>query len=264
MLVVSLVICCGVIITTKNIRLNSQVVEEEKIARGLETLKKLEKQDIVEIEERIDAARLNEDSFENIELDKVDTSTDINASSTQTNDEKNYNYNKKFSKSVIVGDSRAEGISAYGYLNKSSVVAYKGRNIASAKKNGDIDKAIGLYPKNMFFTYGVNDIECYSDSSIFIKQYKSVINQVKSKLPKTKIYVCSILPVRQDAINKQPNFNNLKEFNSELKKMCDDMDIIYLDANPIVLQSDYEPDGIHFIGSFQKKWLNFFIEEAKL
>lgn len=174
------------------------------------------------------------------------------------------NYNKKYSNSVIVGDSRAEAISAYGYLDNSSVVAYKGRNISSAKKNGDIDKAIGLYPKNIFFTYGVNDIECYSDSSIFIKEYKTVIEQVQNKLPKTKIYVSSILPVRQDAISKQPNYKNLDKFNKGLKKMCKEMDVVYLDGTSIVKESDFDADGIHFVGNFQKKWLNFFIEKANL
>ena len=38
-------------------------------------------------------------------------------------------------------------------------------------KNGDIDTAIGMYPKNIFLTYGINDIEAYQNSDTFIKLY---------------------------------------------------------------------------------------------
>lgn len=218
----------------------------------MQAIKELETQNIVDIEEKIDSIREKNDTIEQ------NNSVETNKANSKVN------YNKKYSNSVIVGDSRAEAISAYGYLDNSSVVAYKGRNISSAKKNGDIDKAIGLYPKNIFFTYGVNDIECYSDSSIFIKEYKTVIEQVQNKLPKTKIYVSSILPVRQDAISKQPNYKNLDKFNEGLKKMCKEMDVVYLDGTSIVKESDFDADGIHFVGNFQKKWLNFFIEKANL
>ncbi|HBI93819.1 MAG TPA: hypothetical protein DDY58_16125, partial [Terrisporobacter glycolicus] len=63
----------------------------------------------------------------------------------------------KFSSSVILGDSRAESIVSYEILDSSPVVAYKGRNLISAQKEGDINKAISLAPANLFLTYGLND-----------------------------------------------------------------------------------------------------------
>ena len=143
-------------------------------------------------------------------------------------------------------------------------MAHKGRNIANAKKQGDINTVIGLYPKNIFFTYGINDIECYSDSARFIEEYESVIDLVKSKLPNTNIYICSILPVQSFSLAQQPNYANIDKWNTDLQALCQKKGVTYLDANCIVEQSDYEPDGVHYIGSFQKKWMDFFIEKANL
>lgn len=229
--------------------------EDEQIKQGVEAIKKLEQQDVVQVEEKIASIK-----SQNGIVDPV-VSTNDNGDSS---DSGSVNYKSKFASSVIVGDSRAEGITGYGFLTQSSVVAHKGRNIANAKKQGDINTAIGLYPKNMFFTYGINDIECYSDSKNFIEQYESVIDLVKSKLPNTNIYICSILPVQSFTLSKQPNYGNIDKWNSDLQALCQKKGVTYLDANSIVEQSDYEPDGIHFGPNFQKKWLNFFIEKANL
>lgn len=227
--------------------------EDEQVKQGVEVIKNLEKQDVVQVEEKIASIKA-----QNGITDQPAATTDDQDSSGKVN------YKSKFDSSVIVGDSRAEGISAYGFLTQSSVVAYKGRNIANAKKQGDINTAIGLYPKNMFFTYGINDIECYSDSAKFIEQYESVIDLVKSKLPNTNIYICSILPVQSFTLSQQPNYANIDKWNSDLQAMCQKKGVTYLDANGIVEQSDYEPDGIHFGPNFQKKWLDFFIQKGNL
>ncbi len=233
-------------------------IENQQVAQGIEAIKQLETQDVVEVEEKIEAIKAQNGITE--QVSSANTDTEAN----KDNSSKSVDYKAKFKSSVIVGDSRAEGIYAYGYLTQSSVVAHKGRNIQSAKKQGDINTAIGLYPKNMFFTYGINDIECYSDSSKFIESYESVIDLVKSKLPNTNIYICSILPVRPSKVSSQPNFANISKWNNDLKEMCKQKGVTYLDADSIVQQGDYEPDGVHFVANFQKKWMDFFIKQADL
>ena len=155
----------------------------------------------------------------------------MNSSSQSTN------YKSKFESSVIVGDSRAEGIYGYGVLSQSSVVAKKGRNLVTAMENGDIDTAIGMYPKNIFLTYGINDIEAYQNSDTFIKLYGEVVDKIQSKLPNTNVYICSI---------------------------CNKKGVTYIDANSVLANGGYEPDGIHFGVKGIKKWLDLFIQSANL
>lgn len=170
----------------------------------------------------------------------------------------------KFSNSVILGDSRAESIVAYEILNNSSVVAYKGRNLMSAQKEGDINKAINLAPKNIFLTYGLNDIQIYGNTSDFIKEYEKIIKDIQNKLPNTKIYVNSIFRVNSKAISKSPALKNVPQFNTAILNMCNKLGVTYIDGSSIVDDSLYEADGIHFKPEANKRWVNLLIQKANL
>ena len=161
-------IAVGFTITITINALNRQGnIEEQQITQGVKIIKELENQNVVEVQEKIDSIKTQngintqeQSTTDDIQSNKI---TSDNSSSQSTN------YKSKFESSVILGDSRAEGIYGYNILSQSSVVAKKGRNIATAIKNGDIDTAIGMYPKNIFITYGINDIEAYQNSDKFIK-----------------------------------------------------------------------------------------------
>ncbi|WP_297131163.1 hypothetical protein, partial [Terrisporobacter sp.] len=107
--------------------------EDTEVLKGIETIKNLEKKDVLESEEQI---KLVQSSLQN-------NNSGVNSATQKVN------YIDKFSNSLIMGDSRAESISVYGILNNSSVIAYKGRNLVTAIKNGDINKAANLSPKNI-------------------------------------------------------------------------------------------------------------------
>lgn len=170
----------------------------------------------------------------------------------------------KFSTSVILGDSRAESIAAYGILDNSSVVASKGRNLVSAQKEGDVNKAINLAPQNIFLTYGLNDMTIYGNSSDFIKEYEKVIKYIQVKLPNTKIYVNSIFRVNSKAVSKSPALKNAAEYNVAISDMCNRLGVTYIDGSSILDDSLYESDGIHFKPEFNKRWVNLLIQKANL
>ncbi|MBC6696458.1 hypothetical protein H9L25_06730 [Terrisporobacter mayombei] len=216
--------------------------------KGIETIKNLEKKDVLESEEQI---KLVQSSLQN-------NKPDINSTNQKVD------YIDKFSNSLIMGDSRAESISVYGILNNSSVIAYKGRNLATAIKNGDINKAVNLSPKNIFLTYGMNDITVYGNSDDFIKEYEIFINKLQDKLPNSKIYVNSIFRVSNKALPKSKSYSNISKFNIALEDMCNRLGITYIDASSCVKENLFEKDGIHFKPQFSKDWLNLLIQKANL
>lgn len=212
--------------------------------KGIAKIKELENEDIASIRDKID----NSSENNNEENDKL----------------KNEDFNKIFEESVIMGDSRGEGLTEYEILSPASVVAYKGRTVVEAKN--DIDTVVDLAPRNIFLTYGMNDLQMFSNSKDFIDKYTELIKEVKLKLPNSKIYVTSIIPTNQEAMDKQPKFKHVYSFNEALKDMCKNLNIEFIDVNDsITLENNlYEPDGIHFKPNFYKGYLNILKEKANL
>lgn len=232
---------------------NQKKIEEAQVAKGIEIVKELEKKDVSQSEEKINLVQSN--------LQGVNINQENN---NQENNNEKINLIDKFSSSVILGDSRAESIVSYEILDSSPVVAYKGRNLISAQKEGDINKAISLAPANLFLTYGLNDVELYGDPSDFIKEYEKVIKDIQSKLPNTKIYVNSIFKVKDKAISKSPSLKNVPQFNTAIINMCNKLGVTYIDGSSIVDGSSYEDDGIHFKPGFNKRWVEMLVQKANL
>ncbi|MCC3867767.1 GDSL-type esterase/lipase family protein [Terrisporobacter mayombei] len=227
---------------------NQKKIEEAQVTKGIEKIKELEKKDVSQSEEKIN---LVQSSLQGVNIN-------------QENNNEKINLIDKFSSSVILGDSRAESIVSYGILDSSPVVAYKGRNLISAQKEGDINKAINLAPTNTFLTYGLNDVQVYGNISDFIKEYEKVIKDIQSKLPNTKIYVNSIFPVNNKAVSKSPALKNVPLFNAAIVNMCNELGVTYIDTSSIVDESSYESDGIHFKPGFNKRWVELLVQKANL
>lgn len=245
--VVSLGVIVGVLNLNNNINaLNNNKIEDQEVTKGITIIKELEAQDVLESEEKIE---LVQKGLQGINTNKNNGEVD---------------FVDKFSSSVILGDSRAESIVLYEILNSSSVVAYKGRNLITAQKEGDIDTAINLVPKNIFLTYGLNDTGIYGNPSDFIKEYEKIIKYIQNRLPNTKIYVNSIFNVSNGALAKQPHFKKISQFNVAILDMCNRLGLTYIDGSSIVDSSLYEVDGVHFKPQFNKSWLKLLIEKANL
>ncbi|MEG0855784.1 MAG: GDSL-type esterase/lipase family protein [Terrisporobacter sp.] len=247
--IVSVSILVGVISLNKNVdAINSENKDEEaKVARGIQIIKELENKDVLESEE---------------EIKIVQSSIIPNQENTTTTQK--INYIEKFSNSVILGDSRSEGLIEYGILNNSSVIAHKGRNVKSAMGEGDVSRAVNLYPQNIFLTYGMNDVMIYKNSKDFTDQYEKLIEKLQSQLPDSKIYVNSIFRTSNLAKQKKPEFARIDSFNIALQEMCKKLNITYIDGSSCAVDNLFEGDGIHFKPDFNKKWLNLLINKANL
>ena len=211
---------------------------------GLEYLTKAESGDVTSIEHKIDM--LNEKDRANEEGDSYTA-----------------NYKVIFSNCVIMGNSIVKGFTSYGYLGSSNIVAKTGVSVMDLDDQIDIVK--DLKPGVIFLSYGTNDIEIYKENvSGFIKDYKSLIDILSEELPDAKIFVNSIFPVRSDALDKTPEYQYINEYNIKLQKMCDEMQIAFLDNTSIVSTEYYEQDGIHFINEFYPIWADLMAQEASL
>lgn len=167
-----------------------------------------------------------------------------------------------FNKALFIGDSITEGISAYGLLDDKNVLAVKGLTISKAEK--EMDRIVKRHPEKIYILLGSNDMLYGMDSEKFSSHYIEFIQNIKDKLPETKIYIQSIFPVAKNVESKKPLLANprIDEFNSVLKKKAEEQGITYIDISSLlkdgsgVMNKDYTSDGIHVKYKFYSIWLN--------
>mgnify|MGYP002230555209 CR=1 FL=1 len=115
--------------------------------------------------------------------------------------------------------------------------------------------------KRIFLSFGANDLEIYNgDSSAFIDAYRVKVKQIQNALPDTAIYINSILPIQQSAIDQSPALAYYDSFNQALRDFCDEMGCTFIDDTFLVDESMYEPDGEHMVYNYYPKWLTYMAE----
>ncbi len=171
-------------------------------------------------------------------------------------DVSNLTYSQRFSNSVIIGDSLAEGFSDYGIIDKSNVIANKGMVVSKAGE--EVTKALSKNPQNIFISLGTNDLSYYKgNSEKFSNYYKQLINQIKEISPNTKIYINCIMPVGEKAIENNNYLTHIDEYNTAIKNLCDETGATYIDNSKLIegMEDIYQSDGIHFKYAFYPLWL---------
>lgn len=175
---------------------------------------------------------------------------------------------EKFADSLVLGDSITQGLYEYGVLDEANVQADRGTGVSgtnSEKLTEHIEKAKEMQPGTLFLAYGMNDVGAQNgDAAGFIKAYKPIIRDLKKSLPDTKIYVNSVLPAAQSAIDKNTVYAKIPEFNQQLKKLCEKENVVFIDNTELVKQEYYAGDGIHMSPGYYKEWVNHMAEVAEL
>lgn len=215
---------------------------QAEVTKGVEVIRNMEAVDATQIENRI--RQMEEDELRN------------------TEEYKNRPINVKYEDSLILGDSQAEAFLGYKILDDSEVIAHKGAHIKEISDS--FDTVVNLNPKNIFLTYGVNDLGMYGSKEDFVAVYKQEIQKLQAELPNTKFYVNLIFPVTDAAIAQQSHLARWQSFNEGIKEMCGELGITCIDSNSLVTADCYEPDGIHMVYSFYGSWAEYMAEVANL
>lgn len=126
------------------------------------------------------------------------------------------------------------------------------------KIKDDLNNKIYIYnPSVLFISLGNYDITNNSSIDEMISDYKEIINGVKNNRPYCDIYVLSLLPINEsidefnsDLINEGFEANDISVFNSQLKRLCGELKVNYLDiykelAVDDKLNDDYTDDGVN-------------------
>ena len=213
------------------------------VQQGLSYIQKQEKQDVTKVQKEVTKAQ------KKLERPKKKKGT----------------YQERYQHSVIIGDSIAEACLDYRILTASVDLAVRGK-----RTDNSIDQAyqaIALAPEHVFVCLGMNDlIFVRGNEKQFIAQYKELIQTLKKGLPEAKIYVNSILPMTDVGYKQTKHNKKDKVFNREIEKMCEEMDLVYIDNDEIIEPDpkNYEADGIHPTYPFYPLWLDYMASFANI
>ncbi len=124
-----------------------------------------------------------------------------------------------------------------------------------------INEIVRHKPSKLFIAIGTNDIAQEIPTKKIIENYLAIVENVRASSPITKIYIQSILPVAIPPGFIFPyNNKGVLEVNQELRKICAELDIPYLDLHPHFadetgkLRSDLTNDNLHLLGPGYLLW----------
>lgn len=165
---------------------------------------------------------------------------------------------------VFLGNSITDGGEFQELLGRSDV---KNRGIRSDVIDGvrkRLNQITRWHPRKIFLLIGINDISHGLTVKQLATRYESLVKDIRTQSPDTKLYVQSVMPIN----NSFGRYRNLKgregviaPLNAELKKIAERNGARYIELGPALrdksghLRRDYTFDGLHLNGAGYKAWM---------
>ncbi|MEZ3433766.1 MAG: SGNH/GDSL hydrolase family protein [Lachnospiraceae bacterium] len=227
------------------LRMNNLRVDS---SQGEEKLRELGEKDAGEIDARIRALEEEEERI--------------------LEERRNQTIEERFAGCLILGDAVCQGFSEYGYLDAGLLSTGQNLCVTSADVTGLTDmilQAVSDEPLKLFLVLGMGDIETGNEErEAFLGGYEEILNRLKEGLPDCGIYVNSILPASQAAVAENESYARIPEYNEELSRLCEDMQVSFIDNSRLVKEEHYEEDGVHMTAAFYSEWLSYMAEQSEL
>lgn len=170
-----------------------------------------------------------------------------------------------FQNSVFLGDSITEGLSYHDVLDEKNVLAGAGKTAEFAME--DMEELSKRNPKHIFIQLGSDDILWPTDNpqEYAINHYTALIDAIQQKLPQAEITILSVTPVTEEALGKEPRYQNIPAYNEKLKEMAAKEQIAFADLSAMIAGHPdlFDTDGIHFKPEFYPLLLNALKERVK-
>jgi lysophospholipase L1-like esterase len=143
----------------------------------------------------------------------------------------------------------------------------KNRGISGDNAQGvyeRLDQIVKGKPEKIFLMIGINDLSQNLTVDSVFRNITRVVDEIKKKSPRTKLYIQSVLPINNDF----PNYPKLAgkeqdviKLNILLKNMCSEKGIRFIDIYSHLrtpgsekLDPKYTRDGLHLSGEGYLVW----------
>ncbi|MDR1871927.1 MAG: GDSL-type esterase/lipase family protein [Deltaproteobacteria bacterium] len=129
---------------------------------------------------------------------------------------------------------------------------------------GRLDEVVKLNPDRIYLQVGINDLGNNFSAEDIVQRHERIWAELTEKIPKVKIYVCSLIPVRESYFSHRPHrLSNayIRVVNTELAKAAGKKGLPFIDLfTPLVGPDGELPqaltyDGVHITPLAYQVWL---------
>lgn len=163
----------------------------------------------------------------------------------------------KFENSVFMGDSITGGFTVHEILPEERVIA--GAGATAGFSYDDLGALAAKKPDKVFIMLGSDDMLMPVDDpqELFRHDLTKLINKIKEELPGSEIYLQSITPVTREALQREPRYAGIEEYNELLQELAGKLSVHYADIGVLAKENPalFAEDGIHFKKEFYRLWL---------
>lgn len=160
-----------------------------------------------------------------------------------------------FANTIFFGDSMTQAIGEYGFLDMTNIVYQRSATIDVLITK--IPEVAATLPKQVVIFTGLNDCNHYTEIADYRRDYVTMLQQLKASIPGVKIIVSSLLSPSDALGQVRADLVRAPQFDQELRSICQENDVTYVDSTWIVRQKNYLDDGIHMNRTFYRVWFRY-------
>lgn len=160
-----------------------------------------------------------------------------------------------FANTIFFGDSMTQAIGEYGFLDMTNIVYQRSATIDVLITK--IPEVAATLPKQVVIFTGLNDCNHYTEIADYRRDYVTMLQQLKASIPGVKIIVSSLLSPSDALGQVRADLVRAPQFDQELRNICQENDVTYVDSTWIVRQKNYLDDGIHMNRTFYRVWFRY-------
>ncbi|MCQ2512222.1 MAG: GDSL-type esterase/lipase family protein [Lachnospiraceae bacterium] len=162
---------------------------------------------------------------------------------------------------VIIGDSRVVGFSAYNCMDESRILA--GTSWSILELPAVFYAVTSINPRYIVVAFGINEISQHLGTPVYFNTDESYVEALDYYLgmlqecaPNAKIYYSSILPASEEGLASMDGFRIIPERNNAIHAFCEEKGYGFINTEEIAYehQEMYREDGIHFTADFYPLW----------
>ena len=174
---------------------------------------------------------------------------------TNLTDEEQVAVRTLFANTIFFGDSMTQAIGEYGFLDMTNIVYQRSATIDVLITK--IPEVAATLPKQVVNFTGLNDCNQYTEIADYRRDYVTMLQQLKASIPGVKIIVSSLLSPSDALGQVRADLVRAPQFDQELRSICQENDVTYVDSTWIVRQKNYLDDGIHMNRTFYRVWFRY-------